>query len=35
VRLAGELAARPAGETPALLAARPAGCGCKHPGGHA
>jgi hypothetical protein len=35
VRLAGELAARPAGETPALLAARPAGCGCKHPGCHA
>ncbi|MFM1902713.1 MAG: hypothetical protein RLZZ440_613 [Planctomycetota bacterium] len=35
VRLAGELAARPAGETPALLATRPAGCGCKHPGGHA
>jgi hypothetical protein len=29
LRLAGSLAARPAGETPAPLAARPAGCGCK------
>lgn len=28
-RLAADLAARPAGETPAPLAARPAGCGCK------
>lgn len=28
-RMAGELAARPATEIPALLAARPAGCGCK------
>jgi hypothetical protein len=28
-RLATELAARPAGEVPAPLAARPAGCGCK------
>jgi hypothetical protein len=29
LRLAIALAARPAGETPAPLAARPAGCGCK------
>lgn len=29
LRLATELAARPAGEIPAPLAARPAGCGCK------
>jgi hypothetical protein len=29
VRLAVGLATRPASETPALLAARPAGCGCK------
>ena len=29
LRLAIALAARPAGETPASLAARPAGCGCK------
>jgi len=28
-RLAQELALRPAGETPAVLASRPAGCGCK------
>jgi hypothetical protein len=32
VRLARELASRPAGETPALLTARLSGCGCKgHP----
>lgn len=29
LRLAADLAARPSGETPAPLAARPAGCGCK------
>jgi hypothetical protein len=29
LRLAGELAARPAGTVPAPLAARPAGCGCQ------
>ncbi len=29
LRLAGGLATKPAGETPAPLAARPAGCGCK------
>lgn len=29
VRLARELASRPAGETPAPLTARPPGCGCK------
>jgi len=28
-RLAQQLATRPAGQTPPLLAARPAGCGCK------
>ena len=28
-RLAKDLAVRPAGETPAVLTARPAGCGCK------
>lgn len=29
LRLANELAVRPTGDTPAPLAARPAGCGCK------
>lgn len=29
LRLATQLAARPAGDIPALLAARPAGCGCQ------
>jgi hypothetical protein len=29
LRLVADLATRPAGETPAPLAARPAGCGCK------
>ena len=29
IRLAKDLAARPPGDTPAALTARPAGCGCK------